>query len=147
MRLALSFIFCFFVRTLSAQTPTYQSTADLYQRIQSFNFLGHVVYIAAHPDDENTRLISYLTHEKHAQVTYISMTRGGGGQNLIGTELSDALGILRTRELQAARSIDRGTQKFTSARDFGFSKHPDEALAIWGTSTMVDELRDRKSVV
>lgn len=140
MRLALAFIFCFFVRTLSAQTPTYQSTADLYQRIQSFNFLGHVVYIAAHPDDENTRLISYLTHEKHAQVTYISMTRGGGGQNLIGTELSDALGILRTRELQAARSIDRGTQKFTSARDFGFSKHPDEALAIWGTADMVDEL-------
>ncbi|MGA0073935.1 MAG: PIG-L family deacetylase [Flavobacteriaceae bacterium] len=142
MRLALAALSCLFLSALSAQTRSYQSTADLYQRIQSFNFLGHVVYVAAHPDDENTRLISYLTHEKHAQVTYISMTRGGGGQNLIGTELTDALGILRTRELQAARKIDRGAQKFTSARDFGFSKHPDEALAIWGESKMVDELTD-----
>ena len=140
MRLALAALSCLFLSALSAQTRSYQSTADLYQRVQSFNFLGHVVYLAAHPDDENTRLISYLTHEKHAQVTYISMTRGGGGQNLIGTELTDALGVLRTRELQAARKIDRGAQKFTSARDFGFSKHSDEALAIWGESKMVDEL-------
>ena len=96
----------------------------IYVQLQKLNVLGNAMYLAAHPDDENTRLISYLTNQKHFNTTYLSLTRGDGGQNLIGTELGALLGVLRTHELLQARSVDGGRQWFTRANDFGFSKHP-----------------------
>ena len=88
-------------------------------------------YVAAHPDDENTRLISYLSNEKNARTGYLSLTRGDGGQNLIGPELRELLGVIRTQELIEARKIDGGEQLFSRANDFGYSKTPDETLQIW----------------
>jgi LmbE family N-acetylglucosaminyl deacetylase len=91
-----------------------------------------VLYVAAHPDDENTRLLAHLANERHATVAYLSLTRGGGGQNLIGPEQGELLGMLRTEELLAARRLDGAQQRFTRAIDFGFSKSADESLAVWG---------------
>ena len=93
--------------------------------------MGSVLYLAAHPDDENTRVISYFSNHVLARTAYLSMTRGDGGQNLIGAELRDALGLIRTQELLAARKIDGGMQFFTMANDFGYSKNPEETLSIW----------------
>jgi len=93
---------------------------------------GRVLYIGAHPDDENTRLLAYLANDRHVTAAYLSMTRGGGGQNLIGTEQGELLDVLRTEELLAARGIDGATQRFTRMRDFGYSKTADETLQWWG---------------
>ncbi|HYD48350.1 MAG TPA: PIG-L family deacetylase, partial [Terriglobales bacterium] len=93
---------------------------------------GRVLYVAAHPDDENTRLLSYLANQRHLTVAYLSMTRGGGGQNLIGREQDELLDVIRTEELLAARAIDSAQQRFTRMRDFGFSKSAEETLRIWG---------------
>src|SRR6185312_4623350 len=93
---------------------------------------GRVLYIAAHPDDENTRFLAYLANGRHIQARYLSMTRGGGGQNLIGGEQDALLDVLRTQELLAARRLDGATQRFTRVRDFGYSKSAEEALSIWG---------------
>lgn len=114
-----------------AQQPTKPSASDIYQKIEKLNFLGSVLYIAAHPDDENTRLISYLSSQAKARTGYLSLTRGDGGQNLIGTELKELLGVLRTQELLAARRIDGGEQFFSRANDFGYSKEPEETFEIW----------------
>lgn len=89
------------------------------------------MYLAAHPDDENTKIISWLTHEKHVDAVYLSLTRGDGGQNLIGTEKGELLGILRTQELLEARKVDKGRQWFTRALDFGYSKTATETLKFW----------------
>jgi len=93
---------------------------------------ARVLYIAAHPDDENTRLLAYFANARHVGATYLSMTRGGGGQNLIGREQDALLDVLRTQELLAARRLDGARQRFTRMRDFGYSKSADETLAIWG---------------
>lgn len=114
-----------------AQIPKKNNAAEIYHQIEKVNFLGSVLYIAAHPDDENTRLISYLSNKTNARTGYLSLTRGDGGQNLIGSELRDLLGVIRTQELLEARKIDGGEQFFTRANDFGFSKNPDETLSIW----------------
>ena len=114
-----------------AQNPKKLSSVEIYNQIQKLNFLGSVLYIAAHPDDENTRLISYLSNEQKARTGYLSLTRGDGGQNLIGTQLRELLGVIRTQELIEARKIDGGEQFFSRANDFGFSKNPTETLQIW----------------
>ena len=114
-----------------AQQPQKPNSVAIYNQIQKLNFLGSVLYIAAHPDDENTRLISYLSNEQKARTGYLSLTRGDGGQNLIGTQLRELLGVIRTQELIEARKIDGGEQFFSRANDFGFSKNPTETLAIW----------------
>ena len=93
---------------------------------------GRVLYIAAHPDDENTRLLAYLANGRHVGASYLAMTRGGGGQNLIGTEKAELLDVIRTEELLAARRLDAATQRFTRMRDFGYSKTAEETLRIWG---------------
>ena len=120
-----------------------KSSSEIFQDLQRLNFLGNVLYIAAHPDDENTRLISYLTHSTHATTAYLSLTRGDGGQNLIGTEIRELLGVLRTQELLAARGIDGGQQFFTRANDFGYSKTPEETLRIWNKDAVLSDVVKR----
>jgi LmbE family N-acetylglucosaminyl deacetylase len=97
-------------------------------KLKKLNYLGAVLYVAAHPDDENTRAIAYLANDRLAATAYLSMTRGDGGQNLIGPEIRDLLGLIRTQELLAARKIDGGEQFFTRANDFGFSKSAKETF-------------------
>lgn len=114
-----------------SQSPKKPSSSEIYHQLQKLNFLGSVLYVAAHPDDENTRLISYLSNDIKARTAYLSLTRGDGGQNLIGPELRELLGVIRTQELLEARKIDGGIQFFTRANDFGYSKNPKETLEIW----------------
>ena len=121
----------FSTATTTAQTPVKKSATAIYHSIQQLNFLGSVLYVAAHPDDENTKLISHFANHVHARTAYLSLTRGDGGQNLIGPELREMLGVIRTNELVQARRIDGGEQLFSRANDFGFSKMPDETLEIW----------------
>jgi LmbE family N-acetylglucosaminyl deacetylase len=117
--------------SIHAQQPKKLNSSEIYEAVQKLNVLGSVLYIAAHPDDENTRLISYMANHVKARTAYLSLTRGDGGQNLIGPEIRELLGVIRTQELLAARRIDGGEQRFTRANDFGYSKHPDETLQIW----------------
>ncbi|GFD97134.1 PIG-L domain-containing protein [Alteromonas sp. KUL156] len=117
--------------TISAQKPQKLTSNQIYEKVQKLNFLGSALYIAAHPDDENTRLIAYLSNHEKARTGYLSLTRGDGGQNLIGPEMRELLGVIRTQELLAARNVDGGEQRFSRANDFGYSKHPDETLKIW----------------
>lgn len=124
-------LICLFSNGNFAQKPKIQSSNEIFEQIQKLNFLGTALYIAAHPDDENTRLISYLSNHKNAKTVYLSLTRGDGGQNLIGSEIKELLGVIRTQELLAARGVDGGEQRFTRANDFGYSKNPGETLQIW----------------
>ncbi|MDH3698335.1 MAG: PIG-L family deacetylase [Flavobacteriaceae bacterium] len=133
-------IMCLFLVNVQGQAPEKPTSADIYHSIQKLNFLGSALYIAAHPDDENTRLISYLSNGVKARTGYLSITRGDGGQNLIGPELKELLGVLRTQELLGARSIDGGEQFFTRAVDFGYSKHPDETLRIWNKEEVLGDV-------
>jgi len=123
-----------------SQAPKRYSSAEIHSAIKKLNFLGSVLYVAAHPDDENTRLISYFSNEVKAHTTYLSLTRGDGGQNMIGTELKELLGALRTQELLAARRTDGGNQTFSRANDFGYSKHPDETLSIWNKEEVLSDV-------
>ena len=123
-----------------AQKPQKLSSNQIYEKIQKLNFIGSAMYIAAHPDDENTRLIAYLSNAIKARTAYLSLTRGDGGQNLIGPEIRELLGVIRTQELLAARNIDGGSQFFTRANDFGYSKHPDETLKIWNKEKVLSDV-------
>ena len=142
MRYLLGLITCsiFVLGTLKAQTPKNSSATDIYHAIEKLNFLGTALYIAAHPDDENTRLISYLSNDVKARTGYLSLTRGDGGQNLIGPELRELLGVLRTQELLAARRVDGGEQFFSRANDFGYSKQPSETLEIWNKEAILGDV-------
>ncbi len=104
---------------------------DTLRELRGFRELGSVLYVAAHPDDENTQLIAYLARGRGYRTAYLSLTRGDGGQNVIGPEIFEELGVIRTQELLAARRLDGGQQFFTRAVDFGFSKSPAETLRIW----------------
>ncbi len=114
-----------------AQPSLQYNSAEIKLGIKKLNTVGSALYIAAHPDDENTRLLSYLAKEKKLRTGYLSLTRGDGGQNLIGNEQSELLGLIRTQELLAARRTDGAEQFFTRAIDFGFSKNPEETFSIW----------------
>src|SRR5512138_2487403 len=107
------------------------SGAALLQELRSFGTTGSVLYVAAHPDDENTQVITYLARGRGYRTAYLSLTRGDGGQNLLGPQFGEQLGVARTQELLAARRLDGGRQFFTRAIDFGFSKGPEETLSIW----------------
>jgi LmbE family N-acetylglucosaminyl deacetylase len=107
-------------------------TAEIKLALDRLNVLGSVLMVAAHPDDENTALLAYLARGRKVRTAYLSLTRGEGGQNLIGSEQGDKIGIIRTQELLAARKIDGSEQFFSRAVDFGFSKSADETLAKWG---------------
>lgn len=106
--------------------------AELPHRLDRLLTPARVLYVAAHPDDENTQLLTYFTHGRQVRTAYLSLTRGDGGQNLIGSEQSPLMGVIRTHELLEARKIDGAEQLFTRARDFGYSKRSDEALKVWG---------------
>jgi LmbE family N-acetylglucosaminyl deacetylase len=132
-KIQIQILFIFLAGTIVsfAQQPQKPNSVEIYNQIKKLNFLGSVLYVAAHPDDENTRLISYLANNMNARTGYLSLTRGDGGQNLIGPQLRELLGVIRTQELIEARKIDGGEQFFSRANDFGFSKNPDETLKIW----------------
>jgi len=108
------------------------NAAEIAAGLQKLGVKGSVLYFAAHPDDENTRLLAYLAKEAKVRTGYLSLTRGDGGQNLIGNEQAELLGLIRTQELLAARKVDGAEQFFTRANDFGFSKTADESFKIWG---------------
>jgi LmbE family N-acetylglucosaminyl deacetylase len=123
-----------------AQTAPPQNLIAIKQGLEKLPVLGSVLYIAAHPDDENTRLLAYLAQEKHYRTGYLALTRGDGGQNLIGNEQGELLGLIRTQELLAARRVDGAEQFFTRANDFGFSKGPDETLKIWDRDKILSDV-------
>ena len=128
-RYLLSYFLFFFLSTYSFGQSL--PSSELYHQLLQLRETKRVLYVAAHPDDENTRLIAYLANGEHAAVAYLSLTRGDGGQNLIGKELGIELGQIRTQELIKAREIDGGKQYFTRALDFGYSKEPTETLQNW----------------
>src|SRR5258706_11044181 len=123
-----------------AQAPDTYTSADIYLQLKKLNVLGSVLYVAAHPDDENTRLLAYFSKEKLYRTGYLSLTRGDGGQNLIGDEQGIDLGLIRTQELLSARRIDGAEQFFSRAYDFGFSKNADEALRIWNHDKILSDV-------
>ncbi|MBD0377592.1 MAG: PIG-L family deacetylase, partial [Flavisolibacter sp.] len=131
------FSFYFFA---NGQVPVTKTSADIYQDLRRLNVLGSVLYIAAHPDDENTRLLTYLAKDKLYRTGYLSLTRGDGGQNLIGDEQGVELGLIRTQELLAARRIDGAEQFFTRAFDFGFSKGPEETFTKWDREKILSDV-------
>ena len=122
------------------QTSAQTTVSSIYHRIQKLGVTGTVLYIAAHPDDENTRLISYLANDRLLRTGYLSLTRGDGGQNLIGQEQGIELGLIRTQELLAARRVDGGEQFFTRAYDFGYSKTPAETFRIWDREKILHDV-------
>ncbi|MFI2743227.1 PIG-L family deacetylase [Zhouia sp. PK063] len=136
----LSILCILFFSTSYSQQPKKLTSNEIFEHIEQLNFLGSVLYVGAHPDDENTQLISYFANEVHARTAYLSLTRGDGGQNLIGPELRELLGVLRTEELLDARKIDGGEQLFSRANDFGFSKNPDETLKIWNKNEVLADV-------
>lgn len=134
--MVLALIFGLHLPLLSQSLPS----SSIYHELLKLRETKRVLYVAAHPDDENTRLIAYLANETKAQVAYLSLTRGDGGQNLIGPELGIGLGQIRTQELLKARETDGGRQFFTRAKDFGYSKNPDETLQNWDRETILSDV-------
>ncbi|OQY94452.1 MAG: PIG-L family deacetylase [Sphingobacteriales bacterium UTBCD1] len=131
---------CCGLSVVKAQAPVEWNSAEMFQAIRKLNVLGSVLYVAAHPDDENTRLIAYLSKDRLYRTGYLSMTRGDGGQNLIGDEQGIELGLIRTQELLAARRVDGGEQFFTRAFDFGYSKNPEETFRIWDKEKILSDV-------
>ena len=126
-----------------AVTPLFpgpMNASEIQLSLQKLNVLGRVLYIAAHPDDENTNLIALWSNGSLYETAYLSVTRGDGGQNLIGPELREKLGVIRTEELLAARQVDHGQQFFTRAVDFGFSKTADETLHLWDHDKILSDI-------
>ncbi|MBU3663832.1 MAG: PIG-L family deacetylase, partial [Bacteroidetes bacterium] len=136
----LSFSFLMGNVKLLAQPQKSLTASEIEQEIKKTRNGASVLYIAAHPDDENTRLLSWLANEKCVRTAYLSLTRGDGGQNLIGPEQGPSLGVIRTQELLAARRIDGGEQFFTHAYDFGYSKTPEETFEKWGKDPILADV-------
>jgi LmbE family N-acetylglucosaminyl deacetylase len=125
---------------VAAGPPAQPDAARIALGLRKLGVVGSVLYVAAHPDDENTALLAYLANGALVRTGYLSLTRGDGGQNLIGSEQGAELGLIRTQELLAARRIDGAEQFFTRARDFGYSKNPDETLRIWGKDAVLADV-------
>lgn len=126
--------------TPQAQTSASLNSAEIVQGLKKLNVVGSVLYVAAHPDDENTKLLAYLASERKMRTGYLSLTRGDGGQNLIGKEQGEPLGLIRTQELLAARRVDGAEQFFTRANDFGFSKNPEETFTFWNKDSILADV-------
>ena len=125
---------------LTAQAPQNWDAGKIRLELEKLRVLGGALYIAAHPDDENTGVLAYLANGKRVRTAYLSLTRGDGGQNLIGPEKGDLLGVIRTQELLAARRIDGAGQFFSRAIDFGYTTSRDEALEVWGHREMLSDV-------
>lgn len=123
-----------------AQGAAAASAGEVWRTLEKLRVLGSVLYIAAHPDDENTALLAYFARGRHLRTAYLSLTRGEGGQNLIGPEQAPLLGVIRTQELLAARAIDGAEQFFTRAVDFGYSKSAEETLSVWGRDEVLADV-------
>lgn len=136
---ALSFLFATYGEIFAQANKEYTSSEILHQ-LKKLNTIGSVLYIAAHPDDENTRLLGYLANERKLRTGYLSLTRGDGGQNLIGKEQGEMLGLIRTQELLAARRVDGAEQFFTCAYDFGYSKNPEETFSFWNKESVLADV-------
>jgi len=127
--------------SLAAHTQTPQlSSSEILQGLDKLGTIGSVLYVAAHPDDENTRLLTYFSKERNLRTGYLSITRGDGGQNLVGKEQGELLGLIRTQELLAARRTDGAEQFFTRANDFGYSKNPEETFRIWNKDSVLADM-------
>jgi LmbE family N-acetylglucosaminyl deacetylase len=133
---SLLFLFC----NANAQKIEILDAAELQMALQKLNVLGSVLYYAAHPDDENTAALAYFSKGRKYRTAYLSVTRGDGGQNLIGPEKGAEIGILRTQELLSARKIDGAEQFFTRAIDFGYSKTPEETFEFWGKEEILADI-------
>lgn len=125
---------------IHAQTSLQPNASEILLGLKKLNTVGSVLYIAAHPDDENTRLLAYLAKERNLRTGYLSLTRGDGGQNLVGKEQGEPLGLIRTQELLAARRIDGAEQFFTRANDFGYSKNPEETFSFWNKDSILSDV-------
>ncbi|HUO28081.1 MAG TPA: PIG-L family deacetylase, partial [Bryobacteraceae bacterium] len=130
---------CLLAAPLLAQAP-FSGTPAIEQSLKKLTVLGSVLMIAAHPDDENTAILAYYARGRHMRTGYLSLTRGEGGQNLIGPEQGDLLGLIRSHELLAARQIDGAEQFFTRAIDFGYSKTPQETFEKWGHELVLSDV-------
>ncbi len=143
-RLSVLSFACFLASTTFAQVPYGPikpiSSGEILSNIKKLNVLGSVLYVAAHPDDENTLLLAYLAKERLVRTGYLSLTRGDGGQNLIGPEQGENIGVIRTQELLAARRVDGPDQFFSRAYDFGFSKSTNEAVRTWGQDKVLADV-------
>ncbi|MDH5367070.1 MAG: PIG-L family deacetylase [Cyclobacteriaceae bacterium] len=136
----LLFISLICITTALAQKPIQYNSSEIYHQLKKLNTLGRVMYLAAHPDDENQRIITYFDNERMVDAAYLSLTRGDGGQNLVGAEIRESLGIIRTQELLEARKVDGGEQFFSRANDFGYSKSAEETLAIWDKAKILGDV-------
>ena len=123
-----------------AQRIQMPNAAEIQLGLEKLNVVGSILYVAAHPDDENTAALAYFSKGEKLRTGYLSLTRGDGGQNLIGSEIGSEIGIIRTQELLAARGIDGAEQFFTRAVDFGYSKTPEETLAFWGEEAVLADV-------
>ncbi|HVD97332.1 MAG TPA: PIG-L family deacetylase [Cytophagaceae bacterium] len=137
---AFTLLFLSIILTSQAQNTAPLSTSEILLSLKKLNTTGSVLYVAAHPDDENTRLLAYLAKERNLRTGYLSLTRGDGGQNLIGKEQGETLGLIRTQELLAARRNDGAEQFFTRANDFGYSKNPEETFSIWNKDSILSDM-------
>ncbi|MFD2286108.1 PIG-L family deacetylase [Pedobacter petrophilus] len=139
-RLTLIFTLCIFVNFCFAQQVRPAKSSEIYRELKTLKHLPKVLYLAAHPDDENTGLLSWLINEQNVETGYLSLTRGDGGQNLLGTEQGAALGLIRTHELLEARKLDGAQQFFTRAIDFGFSKNIDYTFKQWDADSITADV-------
>ncbi len=135
------FLAFYFINTSAQKAPDKNwSSSRIVHELEKMKHVGRILYIAAHPDDENTQLISYLVNVKGIETAYMSLTRGDGGQDLIGPEVREELGVMRTEELLMARSVDGGEQFFSRANDFGFSKTAKETMHIWDSTEVLSDI-------
>src|SRR5579872_1187920 len=125
---------------LPAQQRPFTGTPDIEHALRKLNELGTFLMIAAHPDDERTAVLAYFARDRHFRTAYLSLTRGEGGQNLIGSEQGAQLGLIRTQELLAARQIDGAEQFFTRAIDFGFTRTASETMQKWGHDRILSDV-------
>ena len=130
---------CLLLFVCSITRGAQPTPAAVLQELRSFDQMGSMLYVAAHPDDENTQLIAYLGAGNY-RTAYLSLTRGDGGQNVLGPELGPELGVIRTQELLAARRLDGGRQFFTRALDFGFSKDYRQTLQVWDKEQVLSDI-------
>lgn len=139
-RLFTIFIICLLSQFCLAQQVRPSKSSEIYRELKTLRHIPKVLYLAAHPDDENTGLLSWLINDQDVETAYLSLTRGDGGQNLLGTEQGAALGLIRTHELLEARKLDGAKQFFTRAIDFGFSKNTDDTFKQWDADSITADV-------